>query len=235
MTTTLGPNKVEELESSDGRPCSGVWPYFNLETGNGTGVIVVVGWPGQWEAKFLRNDNTGLRITAGQKTTHFKLLPGEEVRTPLMVLQFWRGRLDARAEYLAAMDGCPQHSATGRPFAKTICLTPCSSHQFGEMIHANEQNQELFIQRYLDEGFHIDYWWMDAGWYVNKSGWPNVGTWLVDSNRFPHGLRAITDYGHSRGVKSIVWFEPERVTPGTWLYETSSRMALRQRAKVTDC
>jgi alpha-galactosidase len=59
---------------------------------------------------------------------------------------------------------------------------------------------------------------MDAGWYVNKSGWPNTGTWLVDSNRFPRGLRAITDHAHAKGVKSLVWFEPERVTPGTFLY-----------------
>src|SRR5207249_1757817 len=31
--------------------------------------------------------------------------------------------------------------------------------------------------------------------------------------------RAITDHAHAKGVKSIVWFEPERVTGGTWLAE----------------
>jgi alpha-galactosidase len=41
----------------------------------------------------------------------------------------------------------------------------------------------------------------------------------VDTKRFPKGLRAITDHAHAKGVKIIVWFEPERVTPGTWLYE----------------
>jgi alpha-galactosidase len=60
---------------------------------------------------------------------------------------------------------------------------------------------------------------MDAGWYVNETGWPNTGTWEVDTKRFPNGLRAITDYAHARGLKCIVWFEPERVTPGTWLYQ----------------
>ncbi len=106
-------------------------------------------------------------------------------------------------------------------------LTPCSSHQFGEMIHANEQSQIQFIDRYQEEGFAIDFWWMDAGWYVNRSGWPNTGTWLVDSNRFPHGLRAITDHGHAKGVKSIVWFEPERVTGGTWLAEKHPEWLLK--------
>ncbi|NIM47665.1 MAG: alpha-galactosidase, partial [Gemmatimonadales bacterium] len=50
-------------------------------------------------------------------------------------------------------------------------------------------------------------------------GWPHTGTWEVDTERFPRGLRAITDHAHAKGVKSIVWFEPERVAPGTWLYE----------------
>ena len=106
-------------------------------------------------------------------------------------------------------------------------MPACSSHQFAEMIHADEDNQKRFIDRYLEEGLKIDYWWMDAGWYVNKSGWPNTGTWLVDSNRFPHGLRAIADHAHAKGVKSLVWFEPERVTPGTWLHDQHPEWLLK--------
>jgi alpha-galactosidase len=44
-----------------------------------------------------------------------------------------------------------------------------------------------------------------------------VGTWLVDSNRFSRGLRAVSDHAHSQGLKVLVWFEPERVAAGTWL------------------
>jgi alpha-galactosidase len=72
---------------------------------------------------------------------------------------------------------------------------------------------------------------MDAGWYPNATGWPNTGTWEVDTKRFPNGLRAITDHGHSKGVKSIVWFEPERVTPGTWLYEKHPEWLLGDEGK----
>ena len=51
---------------------------------------------------------------------------------------------------------------------------------------------------YLDQGWAFDYWWMDAGWYINKDGWPNIGTWEVDTQRFPHGLRGITDHAHQK-------------------------------------
>ena len=35
----------------------------------------------------------------------------------------------------------------------------------------------------------------------------------------PHGLRAISDHAHANGVRALVWFEPERVAPGTWLWQ----------------
>jgi alpha-galactosidase len=102
----------------------------------------------------------------------------------------------------------------------------CSSHQFREMLDANEENQKLFIDRYLEEDLKIDYWWMDAGWYPNNGEWFNTGTWEVDRKRFPDGLRSITDYGRKRGIKSIVWFEPERATPGTWLFDNKPEWLL---------
>ncbi|MBN2129998.1 MAG: alpha-galactosidase, partial [Sedimentisphaerales bacterium] len=151
-----------------------------------------------------------------QELTHFKLHPGEEVRTPLVVLQFYRG------DWIPAQNVWRRwmwaHNLP-RPGGKMLVpqMAACSSHQYGEMIHANEENQKMFIDGYLERGLKLDYWWMDAGWYWNKHGWPHVGTWEVDTNRFPNGLRAICDYAHARGVRTIVWFEPERVAADTWL------------------
>jgi alpha-galactosidase len=217
LQTILKPEQKERFAPPAGRPCGQAWPYFNLEWPS-AGVIVVVGWPGQWTAQFVRDAGDGCRVVAGQELTRLRLRPGEEVRTPLIVVQFWKG------DWMRAQNVWRRwmlaHNLP-RPGGKlpSPIMPACSSHQFAEMINANEENQKLFIDRYLEEGLKIDYWWMDAGWYVNKGGWPNTGTWLVDSNRFPHGLRAITDHAHAKGVKSLVWFEPERVTPGTWLHD----------------
>ena len=218
LTATLKPNDQLRFAPPAGRPLGQVFPYFNLEQSPNEGVIAVVGWPGQWFAAFARDQSRGLRMVAGQENVHLRLQPGEEIRTPLVVLQFWRGDW-IRAQniwrrWMVAHNLPRPNGQTPRPL-----LTPCSSHQFGEMIQADEGSQKLFIDRYLEERLNPDYWWMDAGWYVHYGkGWPQVGTWEVDTNRFPRGLRAITDHAHARGVKSIVWFEPERVTPGTFLY-----------------
>lgn len=216
--TVLWPNEEKRLASAGGRGSNGEFPYFNIEW-PGEGVIAAVGWPGQWQATFRRDEGAGIRVVAGQALTHFTLHPGEAVRTPLVALQFWKGdAVDAQNTWRRWMiaHNVPRNDGKLRP----THLAGCSSHFFGEMVTADEASQIEFIDRYVAEGIPIDYWWMDAGWYVNTSGWPNTGTWEVDTKRFPRGLRAITDHAHAKGIESIVWFEPERVTPGTWLYDT---------------
>jgi alpha-galactosidase len=94
------------------------------------------------------------------------------------------------------------------------------------MVNATEENQIMFINRYIEENLKLDYWWMDAGWYPCDGGWSNVGTWEVDTNRFPRGLRAISDYAHSKDIKTMVWFEPERVSANTWLTENHPEWVL---------
>jgi alpha-galactosidase len=181
-------------------------------------VIAVIGWPGQWAAEFTRQPDRGLHVVAGQELTHFTLHPGEEVCSPLIVLQFWRG------DYLRSQNIWRRwmlaHNVP-RPGGKLLQPMSASSSSmwFNEMVNANEENQKLFIDRLVEEGVKPDYWWMDAGWYVNDGRWVNTGTWEVDTARFPHGLAAISDHAHAQGIKTIVWFEPERVTPDTWLYE----------------
>ncbi len=86
----LATNTTSTFAPDGGRPTNGRFPYFNVEYDSG-GVIAVLGWPGQWSASFVRDGAHGLNITGGQELTHLKLLPGEEIRTPLVVLQFWRG------------------------------------------------------------------------------------------------------------------------------------------------
>lgn len=215
--TVLAPEMEKRIGAAGGRPTNSDLSYFNLQLPGSEGMIVVVGWPGQWAARFTRDKENHLQIRAGQELTHFKLLPGEEIRTPLVVLQFWKGdRLRSQNIWRRWMLA---HNLP-RPGGKlpTAALAACSSHQFVEMCNANTENQKLFVDRYLEEGLKLDYWWMDAGWYpCDTVGWPKVGTWEVDVRRFPKGLREISDHARAKDVKTIVWFEPERVHPDTWL------------------
>ncbi|HEX2974275.1 MAG TPA: NPCBM/NEW2 domain-containing protein, partial [Tepidisphaeraceae bacterium] len=218
LQTPFGVNTHKRIATNGGRPTNSDMPCFNLETGHG-GVIATIGWPGQWAADFVRETGRSLRIAAGQELVRLTLHPGEEIRSPLNVVMFyqqdWYRGQNLWRRWMVAHN-------TPRPGGKLPAphLAACSSHQYGEMIQANEESQKMFIDGYLQKGLKLDYWWMDAGWYINKHGWPHTGTWEVDPKRFPNGLRAISDYAHGKGVKTIVWFEPERVASDTWLTNT---------------
>jgi alpha-galactosidase len=89
--TVLAPGESKRITAAGGRSTWTDLSYFNLQRSNDEGLIVVVGWPGQWAADFIRDAGQGIHLRAGQELTHFKLHPDEEVRTPLIVLQFWQG------------------------------------------------------------------------------------------------------------------------------------------------
>ncbi|HTL55681.1 MAG TPA: NPCBM/NEW2 domain-containing protein [Candidatus Limnocylindrales bacterium] len=214
--TRLTPVTKLRLAASGGRGSDTCWPYFNVDWGN-EGAIAAVGWPGQWAATFTHDDGRMLQARAGQEHTRFKLLPGEEARSPLIVLQFWEGDwIKAQNVWRRWMVAYNIPRLNGR--LPPPLLPGGSSNQMNEMQNANEENQIQFVDGYLDNGIPITFWWMDAGWYPFKEGWWNTGTWEPDAKRFPHGLRAVTDHAHRRGVNALLWFEPERVQPGTWLY-----------------
>ncbi len=217
LRTPLTPKTELRFAPDGGRPTNGRWPYYNIEWAS-EGVIAVIGWPGQWASTFTRDEGSILRIRGGQELTRFTLHPGEEVRTPLSLLLFYAGdRIRAQNIWRRFMFEHNFPKDHGKPLAPK--LAGCSGWHFPGLM-CNQAGEIEFIDRYLAEGIKLDYWWMDAGWYpCDGVGWPKVGTWEVDRKRYPGGLKAVTDHAHSKGVQGIVWFEPERVHPGTWLTE----------------
>jgi alpha-galactosidase len=194
------------------------WPYWNMQQPGG-GMILAVGWPGQWEAKFERIEDGSLRIRAGQQLTRLVLKPGEEIRTPSTTLLFWQGDDLVRAQnlwrtwYLAhvlpRIGGVPQPPTTQIQVGGSLATWPS-------------------VQAYLDAGIKPDILWRDAGsdskstWYPSvgprKTEWLNTGTWEPDPARYPQGFRPFSDKARENGMQFLLWFEPERVgDPGSWL------------------
>jgi len=131
---------------------------------------------GEWAAQFTRDEGTGLQVRAGQELTHFKLLPGEEVRSPLVALVFWHGDwIDGqnvwRRWMIAHTCRAPVASCRLRCSPRGPMATPSNSR-------ARRKNELGFMQQYYDLGWKFDYWWMDAGWYPFKTagGTSDLGT-----------------------------------------------------------
>ena len=210
---TAGFHKA--IANAGGRATQMAFPYFNLAWKD-HGAIVVIGWPGQWSADFSRDEKSGVRVVGGQELTHFRLHPGEEVRSPRVVVHLYRGDW-IRGQNLwrrwMVLHNMP------RPAGKVMMpmATLCTGNFYPGLM-SNAKQEIAFIQQHLNAGVKIDAWWQDAGWYpCDGVTWPKTGTWEVDPGRFPKGLREVSDLVHANGMKSVVWFEPERVAADTWL------------------
>ena len=212
----LAPKSEHRFAPSGGRPTSFGFPYFNLAW-PGQGVIAVIGWPGQWAAQFTGEETNGIRIRAGQELTHLKLQPGEEIRTPLIALQFWKGDRERAQNLWRRWMFAHNLPRTRDGKLPPPILSSCGGGFFPG-IQCTEATERQFITAFNQAGVKLDYWWLDAGWYPCDGNWPKVGTWTPDLARFPRGLKAVSEHAHANGMGFIVWFEPERVTPGTWLY-----------------
>jgi alpha-galactosidase len=54
-----------------------------------------------------------------------------------------------------------------------------------------------------------EYFCIDAGWYSPGFWWDNVGEWQESRERFPGGLKEVTDYIRAKGMIPGVWLELE--------------------------
>ena len=55
LETPLGPGATKRITAAGGRPTNTRSALLQRRAGPGEGVIVVVGWPGQWAAEFARD------------------------------------------------------------------------------------------------------------------------------------------------------------------------------------
>ncbi len=200
-------------------------PFFNIEfPGEGCGLVVGIGWSGQWAASFARDEGSSIRVKIGLELTHLKLHPGEEIRTPRILLLSWRGDDYLVGQNLLRRFILVHHmpKRDGKPV--TLPFACSASALYDEANKATEQNQVDFASRFQRYG--VEYLWIDAGWF--EGGWPNgVGNWFVRKDGFPRGLRAVSDALKKMGMGLIVWFEPERVHQGTWLDREHPEWVLR--------
>lgn len=214
LTEVLVPSAMKRFAPAGGRPTNLQFPFWNVATLGG-GFVAVIGWPGQWSAQFERDANKTLRIRAGQELTHFVLHPGEEVRSPLVALQFYagdwlRGQNIWRRWMLA--HNLPRPGGKLVPTHYGAC--------WSVDLHPAAASELTILNGYVREKIPLGFYFIDAGWYPGRgSWWETTGTWEVDKKRFPKGIREVSDHARANGMQFVLWFEPERAAAGTWLAE----------------
>jgi len=209
----LTPGKPFTLESFGGRSSDGVMPYFNLAT-EGGGLIIAVGWSGDWQASFESFAGGKVRITAGLKRSRFKLRPGEQVRLPSLLLMTYRGDwIDGQNQFRRLM------LRKFTPKSHTpMDLMPVAASVHGQFSFNDTTEDKLTAMAASIAALKLplDTFWLDAGW--NEGGFPHgQGNPNADTARFPNGLGPVGKAVREEGMRFLAWFEPERAMRGTWM------------------
>ena len=172
----------------------------------------------------LGETGDGLRIQAGMELTHFKLLPGEKVRSPRMLAMLQPGdTLESNARFRQLIY---KHSCATRDGAKpepTLFCNTCFTRGGGWLNECNAENQISLIRAYAPLGLEVLL--TDAGWF--EGGWPSgAGNWNPRKDAYPEGMGPVAAAAKEHGMVYGLWFEPERVVPGTEFHREHPELCL---------
>lgn len=214
------------FRSERGRPTHTYFPYFNLDCGTG-GWLIALGWGGTWSARFEKTPD-GVAFTAancpGLETV---LLPGESIRSALTVLIPYNKTSDSDVMNLWRRwfieYNMPRKNREGdpiRPFTTSCFACDTGLPNSDGSISENSNTWRETVDKLLSENIALDYRWFDAGWYSDPDGntvstdwFGTVGSWTIDRAKWGEdGFEKSVRYCRSHGIKTLAWFEPERVS-----------------------
>jgi alpha-galactosidase len=197
---------------------SNVSPWFNIDWGS-SGIITAIGWSGQWCAS-VEFSGGRLCTRAGIESLHTVLHPEESLRSPRIMQLFWQGH-DQYIGYNLFRQMMLDHIM---PHIDGKLVVPPIVHlstSFYELNDSNEENVMAHLLSLKDLGFEM--FWLDAYW-TGPNGFPfSMGNYgfpikrVEPRDRFPNGLNSIGEAVERQGLGFVLWFEPERVAPGTFL------------------
>lgn len=83
-------------------------------------------------------------------------------------------------------------------------------------------------------GKGIQYLVMDSGWYSDCGNWWEYrGDWSINKNRFPNGLRELTDYIRGKGMIPGIWYEFEVAAPKSGVYDNPEHFVKKDGVSLT--
>lgn len=204
---------------SDGKPTENYLPYFNIN-GENSQMLLAIGWTGQWASSFSQK-NGETAITVKQESLEAYLLPGEEVRSPLVSVGFYDNENPLKGFNLFRQwvtDSVYPENVTKNYYTVMEVAGPASTRTSDEIINILDNE----IADYIYE--EIDAFWMDAGWYTYNEGWyDGVGNWTVDTTRYDNGISELSAYAKNKGLGHVLWYEPERLFRDTHFYNIGSQ------------
>ena len=203
-------NYKTKLESRAGRASNGQHPWFALIRDGKQTLSGSVVWSGNWIFRFEPLNSGGQRICGGLNDWSFEVVlsQGESLESPHVVLVLG-DNLNTVSQ---------QYARVGRkywyPRNVLSARLPVEWNHWWSYEDARI-NEEVFLQNVdIAAEMGIEVCTLDAGWFGPSSAgthWYEYrGDWhLVNDQRFPHGIRLLSDRTHAKNMAFGLWCEIE--------------------------
>ncbi|MBD3181269.1 hypothetical protein GF312_03185 [Candidatus Poribacteria bacterium] len=187
-------------------------PFFNIESPENRGMIVGVGWSGNWIANLSVEDHE-LTTEVGLKGNRFILHPEEKIRTARILLLFWKGkRLHGQNMFRHLLHKHYVPQLNDEPQKPLVSVNVCFTHHGrGGFLHqATEKEVLSIVQPFIEIGSEL--FIIDAGWY-DGAPWQNwLGNWKYSKEKYPRGFKPISEPLEKGNVAFGLWFASENVS-----------------------
>jgi alpha-galactosidase len=230
FTQMLDLEQTYPIKSHAGRSSESFLPFWNFEY-HGCGIITALGWSGDWQADFSYPKSNQAIMKAGMANVSLYLKPGEEISSPSVCLLYWEGKEALRGNNLFRRY---MRDAVAPKWNGKEPVTLAMSGGSSALETVNERNQLDYISKIAGSGAEV--YWLDAGWYAGPKGgsWADCrGNWFPDPIKFPNGMKILADAAHNSGMKFLLWFDPEAVSPGTEISEKHPEWVIRRNPNET--
>jgi len=218
LGTAAGAVRTFAMEATEGRSSAQWMPWWGVDFADGEGLEIGLGWTGAWRADFAA-DGTNVTMSAGLVKTHFRLLPGETIRQPsLLVFRRAKGVTPRAMQTLIhrfMVDVKSPRDRRGELIHGISALTAGGGNKTPAMM-------KKIIDWKVAYDMPFDCFWVDAGWngpahmpdLISNCGnmWYHfTGDWRFNPTVHPDGdLGKVADAAHAAGMRMLLWMEPER-------------------------
>ncbi|MCC4909269.1 alpha-galactosidase [Microbacterium sp. cx-59] len=141
----------------------------------------------------------------GLRPGEVRLAGGDTYRSPLLYLAHSTRGIDGVSERLhGAARRLPGHPDTPRPLVLNTWEAVYFDHRPERIAELARAAADIGVERFV----------LDDGWFAGRTDDRRaLGDWVVDTAKWPDGLRPLSDLVHGLGMQFGLWFEPEMVNP----------------------
>lgn len=215
----------EILDTKKGRSSGDKHPWFALVRGDAELLSASAMWSGNWAFRFEELQQGGYRISGGLNDWEFfkDLAPGQSMDGAHIALVLGSGNnLNSVST---------EYARVGRrywyPQNELSQSLPVEWNHWWSYEDKNINETVFKANVDMAARMGVDICTLDAGWFgptdLDTDWYDYRGDWdLVNTTRFPSGIRALSDYVHDKSMKFGLWCEIEALGQHARLASTHS-------------